>query len=94
MHSIIFWTSLLEICIFITLLIVFFAEPAKLGAIWLTVFHLPRGVVGFLLLRFLPKSHEIVQMLDFDGLEHADISIEKLYEKVKFSLSIQFMNQA
>ena len=67
---------------------VFFAEPAKLGSIWLTVFHLPRGVIGFILLKFLPKSHEIVQDLDFDGLEHAQISIEKIYEKVKFSLSI------
>ena len=32
--------------------------------------------------------------LDFDDLKHEQISVEKLYDKVKFSLSIQFMNQA
>ena len=67
---------------------VFFAEPGKLGTIWLTIFHLPRGVVGFMLLKFLPKSHEIVDDLDFDDLKGKQVTIEKLYEKVKFSLTI------
>ena len=67
---------------------VFFAEPGSLGTIWLTIFHLPRGVIGFMLLKFLPKSHEIVNDLDFDDLKSTQVSIEKLYEKVKFSLTI------
>ena len=67
---------------------VFFADPSNLGTIWLTIFHLPRGVLGFMLLKFLPKSHEIVEDLDFEGLEQTKLSIEKLYERVKFSLSI------
>ena len=87
LHSIIFWTSILEISVFMTLLIVFFASDAKLGIIWLTMFHLPRGVLGFCLLKFLPRSHEIVEDLDFDDIQ-GNLTIEKLYERIKFSLSI------
>ena len=93
LHSIIFWTSILEISVFMTLLIVFFASDAKLGIIWLTIFHLPRGILGFCLLKFLPRSHEIVEDLDFDDIQ-GNLTIEKLYERIKFSLSVQFMNQA
>ena len=71
----------------------FFASPGKLAIVWLTIFHLPRGLLGFCLLKFLPRSHDIVQDLDFDEIQ-GNLTIEKLYERIKFSLSVQFMNQA
>lgn len=54
MHSIVFWTSLLEVTLFIGLLMVFFSAPSLLGVVWLTVGHLPRGILGFLLLKYIP----------------------------------------
>lgn len=92
LHSIIFYTSLVEICVFIALTVLFFADPDRLGSVWLTILHLPRGVIGLLVLGKLPKSHDIVEALDFSKLPHSQVSIESLYDTVKFSISVQFMN--
>ena len=47
-----------------------------------------------ILLKYLPQTHEIVQDIDLSEVPHADISVEKLMEKLKFDLSIQFMNKS
>ena len=47
-----------------------------------------------ILLKYLPQTHEIVQDIDLSDVHHADISVEKLMEKLKFDLSIQFMNKS
>lgn len=70
LHSIVFWTSILEVTIFVTLLLVFFAAPSLMGVIWLTIAHLPRGILGFILLKYIPQSHEIIDNMDLEELPH------------------------
>lgn len=94
MHGIIFWCSLLDVLIWAFLLFTFFAVPAELWTVWILVGHPLRGVVGMIMLKYLPKTHEIVEDIDLNDIPHADISVEKLTEKIKFDLSVQFMNKA
>lgn len=79
LHSLIFWTSLLEILIWITVLVVFFAVPEQLGLIWLTAGHMGRGAIGFLIMfKFLPQTHEVIEDLDFGDLTQSNMSVESL----------------
>lgn len=80
--------------LFTSLLFVFIASPSLMGLIWLSIAHVPRGVLGFILLKFLPKSHEIVEDLDIEDMNHSTLTIEKLQEKIHFSLTIQFIQKA
>jgi len=94
LHSIIFWTTALELAGFFALFVLFCTAPGSMGIIWLTITHVPRGVVGGFLLKNLPKSHEIIEDLCFDDIPQAQMSVETVTEKIKFSLSVQFMIMA
>ena len=76
------------------LLLTFFAVPKSLWRVWLLIGHPIRGVLGIILLKFLPKTHEIVEDIDLSDLPHAEMSVEKLADKIKFDLSVQFMNKS
>ena len=94
MHSIVFWTTTLELAMFCTLFVIFCTAPKSMAIMWLTVLHLPRGVIGAFLLKNLPKSHEIIEDLRFDDIPQTQMSVETVSEKIKFSLSVQFMLMA
>ena len=66
LHSIIFWTTTLELAMFSALLVLFFAAAKSMAIMWLTFVHVPRSVIGAFLLKKLPKSHEIIEDLKFD----------------------------
>ena len=68
LHSIIFWTTALELAMFTALLLLFFTAPKSMAIMWLTFVHVPRGAIGALLLKRLPKSHEIIEDLKFDDI--------------------------
>ena len=44
-----------------------------------------------ILLKNLPNTHDIVQDIDISDIPQEEISVEKLTEKIKFDLSVQFM---
>ena len=71
MHSIVFWTTCLELGMFAALFVLFCTAPKSMGIIWLTVCHIPRGLLGILLLKKLPTSHEIIEDLKFDDIPQA-----------------------
>ena len=68
LHSILFWTTVLELAMFCALLILFFTAPKSMAIMWLTFTHVPRGTIGSFLLKHLPKSHEIIEDLRFDDI--------------------------
>ena len=84
----------MEITLFVSLFMVFCAAPKLLGIVWLTIGHLPRGVIGFIVLGYLPQSHEIVEDLKIEHLEHETLTLEKLQEEIHYHLTIQFMTRA
>ena len=93
-HSVVFWTTAAELCLFFGLFILFCTAPESMGIMWLTVLHVPRGVFGAILLKKLPKSHEIIEDLKFDDIPQTQISVDTVSEKIKFSLTVQFMIMA
>ncbi len=52
--------SLFEVTLFAIGLLLFFTYPSQMAYIFLHILHLPRGFVGFILNRDLPKSHDMV----------------------------------
>ena len=94
LHGIIFWCSIIDILLWVFTLFSFFAVPKSTWGVWFLAGHPARGVLGMILLKFLPKTHEIVEDIDLSDIPHADMSVEKLTEKIKFDLSIQFMNKS
>jgi len=52
-----------------------------MGGIWFHLIHPARAAIGFILvLKHLPKSHDIVELIDLEGIK--DISVEKISERV------------
>eukprot|EP00347_Sterkiella_histriomuscorum_P014654 403360058 len=54
-----FWFSLLEECLFIFSVLLFFTDPTEMVYIWMHILHIGRGVLGYLILKKLPKSHQM-----------------------------------
>lgn len=50
----IFWVSVLDVLLWVVLLFSFFAVPKGLYGVWFLAGHPARGVLGMLLLKFLP----------------------------------------
>ena len=60
--------SMVEICAFIFGIVFFLRLMARMKNIWLFAPHIVRGVLGLLICRKIPKSHEIVKQLGIDQL--------------------------
>jgi hypothetical protein len=55
------------------------ASSSGLSAIWLHIFHVPRGLTGMLLIwKHLPKSHDIIDMVDFEDMKKEDLNVERV----------------
>jgi len=93
LHSLLFWTSVLEIALFVCLFIVFCASASAMGAIWFHVLHPARAAVGLIIvMKHLPKSHDIVELIDLEGIQ--DISVETISDRVQLSITAQFMKSS
>lgn len=55
-----YWVSVLEIGLFAFGMLLFFTFPSDMAFIFMHTLHLIRGVVGLLINKKLPKSHDIV----------------------------------
>ena len=84
----------MDVFLWVVLLLTFFAVPKGLFGVWFLAGHPVRGVLGMLLLKYLPTTHEIVEDIDLSDVKPHEISVEKLEEKIKFDLSVQFMTKS
>ena len=84
-----FWGSTMEICMFLLGFILFCVVPGLMGFIWLHIFHVIRGILGYLLLKKLPRSHDIVEKLSVTDNHY---SIEQMTNLLKDNISRIFMS--
>lgn len=84
----------MDVFLWVFLLFAFFAVPGNLWAVFFVVGHPIRGVLGMILLKYLPKTHEIVEDIDLTEMPQSEMTVEKLTDKIKFDLSVQFMNRS
>ena len=54
------WSSMAEFLIFFFALSLFLIDPAGLGSIWLFLPHISKGLVGMVILKKMPTTHEMV----------------------------------
>lgn len=72
--------------------ILFCAAPSLNGYIWLHIFHVPRGITGFLLMHKLPTSHDIVAKIQIpNATDGSHYSMEGLSDLLKKSVSQIFL---
>jgi hypothetical protein len=56
-----FWSSALELTIFVVCLILFMSSPNDMAWFWWFILHVPRGIIGLLLVSKLPRTHDIIK---------------------------------
>ena len=81
-----YWISASELLIFLVLFFMFCASPKKMSKIWWYIFHLFRGIFGFGIINYLPKTYELIENLNDipDVLEHLKYSmIHTFFELLK-----------
>ena len=74
-----FWYSILEICNFIFAMILFLSSPNNMKKIWFFLPHIPKAIIGFFILKHLPKTHEILNKITIGE------DLNKLEEDIKFA---------
>ena len=60
LSSSLFWSSVGEVFLFIFSLFIFFTDPREMSAIFLHLAHVLRGLLGFLIVKKMPNSHDLV----------------------------------
>lgn len=52
--------------------------------------HLPRGAIGVMLDKKIPRSHNIIQEMTFGEVRHEDITFDDVQQSAKKSVQYQF----
>ena len=86
------WTSITEILLFCGTFLTFCAAPLRTGVMFLLVFHLPRGVFGGILAFKLPRSHDVIEMLEVAAQDVH--SLQTFEDFMKFKLSVNMIFSA
>ena len=63
LQSYLYWISLIELVIFLVLFFMFCSSPKSLSKIWWYIFHFFRGLIGIVIIYFLPKTYQIIENL-------------------------------
>ena len=69
-----FWSSITEIVVFLFSILLFFTDVREMGPVFLHIFHLLRGVAGFLVVKKIPNSHELIENVQFPAQEKIPLS--------------------
>ena len=83
MYANLFWNSVLELVIFGVLLLLFIIDAARLAGIWFWIVHVVRGIIGIIILRNLPMTHEIIKTASIPDEEH--LEFDKVFEYIAFA---------
>jgi hypothetical protein len=92
LSSLLFSMSLFELFMFVVGAI-FSLKMGGRTNFWLFLPHLARGICGLVIQKNLPKSHEIVEKLHFEQLDH-NVSFEAGHQKLRLDLKTIFFEEA
>ena len=79
-----FWYSILEIFNFLFSMILFISSSKNMKKIWFFLPHIPKALIGFYILKHLPKTHEILNKITIGE------DLNKLEEDIKITF-IEYM---
>ena len=63
LQSYLYWISTVEFVIFLVLFFMYCSSPKTLSKIWWYIFHFFRGIVGLIIIYYLPKTYQIIDNL-------------------------------
>lgn len=63
LQSYLYWISTVEFVIFLVLFFMYCSSPKNLGKIWWYIFHFFRGIIGLIIIFYLPKTYQIIDNL-------------------------------
>lgn len=63
LQSYLYWISLIELVIFLVLFFMYCSSPKSLSKMWWYIFHFFRGIIGIVIIYFLPKTYQIIENL-------------------------------
>ena len=61
--TLLYWVSILELFLFLIGLTLFMSSPNNFGIFWAFITHVIRASLGFVLLKRIPNSHEVIENL-------------------------------
>ena len=61
LSSSLFWGSIIEVSVFLFFQVLFLASPKRMAAIYFHTLHLARGVIGIILVKIMPNSHDMLK---------------------------------
>lgn len=64
LQSYLYWISIIEFVIFLSLFFMFCALPKSLSKMWWYIFHFFRGIIGLFIIYYLPKTYQIIENLN------------------------------
>lgn len=71
-----FWQGFLEYFVWLILLSFFISSPRTMTTIWVFFYHIARATIGLCILKFIPKSYQVIENLrDYEDLSIEDIQI-------------------
>lgn len=83
-------TSLYEMGIWIVGLLLFIASPSQLFYVWFLILHVPRSVLGFVLLSNMPKTFEIIENVAKNPNFEEDKIITMLQAQIRESFIVRW----
>lgn len=73
-----FWCPYSELLLFIIGILFFLVDSKEMGPIWWFLPHIVKGLIGILLLRAIPKTHEIIKNANI--APNSKLSIEDTFD--------------
>lgn len=73
-----FWLPNMELFLFVIGFIFFCGDDKDMGAFWWFLPHIVKGSIGLLLLKSIPKTHEIIKNAEINPKEK--LSIEDAFD--------------
>jgi hypothetical protein len=84
----VFWISILEGFLWIILLALFISSPSKLAMMWFFILHFIRAIIGFVILKYIPYSFNIIEnMKDFE-----ESSLQEIQTKMIVNFRLNLIN--
>lgn len=75
-----FWSTVTELVTFTVALLLFLTDSEELGPIWWFSPHVLRALIGFTILRSLPRTHDIIKNANIHPTEK--MSFEQIFESI------------
>lgn len=90
LSSTVYWISQLELVVFYFGAVIWFSQVSALGTLWLHIMHVPRSLVGILLVVNMPNTHDLITDVAIPPKEK--IQFDRLASYVTDSAMKSFMS--